>query len=75
MVKDDKLDIADILNQIESNQFSSMKQNKGKGQDEPQEETINTTKMKKQVRNLKRDGSKVLTEQLSGYKKVKIMRE
>ena len=64
IVANANLDFADILNQIE------LKKDKGTA-----EETLNTTKLKKQLKNLKRDASNVLSEPIPGYKRVKIMRE
>lgn len=58
------LDFADILNEIE------LKKDKGAA-----DGTLNTTKLKKQLKNLKRDPSNVLSEPLPGYKRVKIMRD
>ena len=42
---------------------------------ENQSDVVNTTKLKKQLKNMSKDGSKTLGAPLSGYKKVKIMRE
>ena len=64
LVEGEGLDFADILNELEF-----------KTNDQPSGDQVNTTKLKKQLKNLKRDGSKVLSAPLSGYKKVKIMRE
>lgn len=65
IVESQGLDFGDLFDQIE-----------GKDNNEKSgSELINTTKLKKQIKNLKRDPSKVLTAPLSGYKKLKIMRE
>ena len=61
-VENNQLDFGDIFNQLEQNTQASS-------------DLINTTKLKKQLKNMKRDGSKQLSAPLSGYKKVKIMRE
>lgn len=76
LVKGENLDFADILNELESKQFKNVGENKGKGVvQEVESSVVNTTKLKKQLNNLKRDGSKVLSAPLSGYKRVKVMRE
>jgi len=63
-----QLDFGDIFNQIE-------KQKATEPGDQEAAETINTTKLKKQLKNLKRDPSKQLATPLAGVKKQKIMRE
>ena len=75
IVKDQTLDFADILGDLEKKQFTSISENKSGKASKGDEQTINATKLKKQLNTLKRDGSKVLSAPLSGYKKVKVMRE
>jgi U3 small nucleolar RNA-associated protein 14 len=66
LVQSNTLDFADILNEIED-RTGSKKQ-------ATDQDSLNTTRLKKQLGNLKKDGSKVLTTPLSGHAKVKLMR-
>lgn len=59
---DKNLDYGDILNLIEKDDGSN-------------KDTINTTKIKKQLKKLSKDSSKKLDAPISGIKRVKIMRE
>ena len=58
---DKNLDYGDILNLIEKD-------------DDSNKDTINTTKIKKQLKKLSKDSSKKLDAPISGIKRVKIMR-
>lgn len=58
---DKNLDYGDILNLIEKDDGSN-------------KDTINTTKIKKQLKKLSKDSSKKLDAPISGIKRVKIMR-